>query len=194
MVILLSNSIKAKLKMANLNNNNNFVTIEDSISDFTGGKVTSKNSFNTAGIVWLAIGALLFVIQTFDKEDGALTMALIAMGLCAVAYGAITLFVKKARYTCNGKKMKLHKFMFDADRYADVIRLYEAGEFSELLDIPRNSAAKMMIKILVDNDYSVAYSQVYKFSSQSYNFEPSTEIREHGKAECQKINTLVISY
>ena len=180
--------------MANSNNNNNFVTIEDGISNFTGGKVTSKKTINPMGIVWLAIGALMFVAQTFDKEDGALTMALFVMGLCAVAYGAITLFVKKSRYYCDGKSMKLHKFMFDADRYADVIRLYEAGEFSEMLDIPRNSAAKMMIKILVANDYSVAYSQVYKFSSQSYNFEPSAEIREHGKAQCQKINTLVVSY
>ena len=77
MVILLSNLIKAKLKMANLNNN--FVTIEDGISDFTGGKVTSKNSFNTAGIVWLAIGALLFVIQTFDKRRFSLNIISTAM-------------------------------------------------------------------------------------------------------------------
>ncbi len=180
--------------MANSNNNNNFVTIDNGIYDFTGGKVTSKKSLNTMGFVWLAVGALMFIVQTFDKEDGAITMALIMIGLCAVSYGAITLFMKKTRYTCDGKSMKMHKFMFDDDRYTDVIRLYEAGDFSEMLDIPRNSAAKMMLKILVDNDYSVAYSQVFKFSSQSYNFEPSTEIREHGKAECQKINTLVVSY
>ena len=70
--------------MAN-SNNNNFVTIEDGISNFTGGKVTSKKTINPMGIVWLAIGALMFVAQTFDKEDGALTMALFVMGLCAVA-------------------------------------------------------------------------------------------------------------
>lgn len=172
----------------------NIITLEDGITEFTNGKVTSTKGVNKMGIVWLVVGALLFAAQTLDKENGTLTMALIVMGLCAVSYGAILLFAKKAGYSYNGKRMKLRKFMFNADRYADVLRLYEAGEFSNLLDIPRDSAAKMMIKILVDNDYSVAFSQLYTFSSQSYNFEPSSEIREHGTAECQKINTLVVSY
>jgi hypothetical protein len=173
---------------------NKFATLEDGITAFTNGRVVRKESFNYSGIVWLAVGALLFAAQTFDKENSALTMALIAFGISAAAWGAISLFVRKSGYYCDGKRMKLRKFMFNADRYADVLRLYEAGEFSNLLDIPRDSAAKMMLKVLVANDYSVAFSQLYTFSSQSYNFEPSSEIREHGTAECQKINTLVVSY
>ena len=173
---------------------NKFATLEDGITAFTNGRVVRKESFNYSGIVWLAVGALLFAAQTFDKENSALTMALIAFGISAAAWGTISLFVRKSGYYYNGKRMKLRKFMFNADRYADVLRLYEAGEFSNLLDIPRDSAAKMMLKVLIANDYSVAFSQLYTFSSQSYNFEPSSEIREHGKAECQKINTLVVSY
>jgi hypothetical protein len=178
--------------MTNLNNN--FVAIEDGISSFSNGKVTCKKTFNTMGIVWFIIGALMFVAQIFDKDNGSITMALLMMGLCAVAYGAIVLFAKQIRFYYNGKAMKLYKFMFNADRYVDVVRLCEAGEFSEMLDIPHNSAAKMMVEILVDSDYSVAYSQIWKFSVQNYKYEPSSEIREHGKAECQKINTLVVSY
>ena len=174
--------------------NNNFVSIEDGISTFSNGKVSCKKTLNTMGIVWLVVSALMFVAQIFDKDNGTITMALIIMGLCAMAYGIIILFAKKIGFYYDGKPMKLYKFMFNADRYVDVLHLCEAGEFSNLLDIPRNSAAKMMIKILVDNDYSVAYSQVFKFSAQNYNYEPSTEIREHDKVQCQKINTLVVSY
>ncbi len=189
MVILLSNPFKEKLKMTN-----NFTNIENGISTFSNGKVTIEKKLNTTGIVWLIIGALMFVAQIFDKENGTITMALLMMGLCAVAYGIIVLFAKKTSYYFNGKAMKMYKFMFNADRSADVIRLYEAGEFGEMLDIPRNSAAKIMLKILVANDYSVAYSQIWKFSAENYNYEPSTEISEHDKAQCQKINTLVVSY
>ena len=90
--------------------------------------------------------------------------------------------------------LKIREFMFDGDRYNDVEKLYEAGDFSGMLDIPHNAANKMMLKILYATDYSIAYSQLYKFSSETYNFEPQTEIRIHKDAECQKINTLVISY
>ena len=85
-------------------------------------------------------------------------------------------------------------FTFDADRYAEIMTLYDAGDFDKMTEIPRKSAAKMMLKILVDNNFTVAYSQVYKFTNQTYDFEPQCEIREHNHVECQKINTLVISY
>ena len=84
--------------------------------------------------------------------------------------------------------------MFNADRYADVLRLYEAEDFGSMVYISRNSVAKMMLKILVTNDYSWAYSQLHTFSSQSYNFEPSTEIREHDADECMNIYMLVEYY
>ncbi len=84
--------------------------------------------------------------------------------------------------------------MFNADRYADVLRLYEAEDFGSMVYISRNSVAKMMLKILVTNDYSWAYSQLYTFSSHSHNFEPSTEIREHNADECMNIYMLVEYY
>ena len=136
----------------------------------------------------------MFVAQTFDRQTGALSMALIVIGFCAVSYGAILLFVKKAAFAYNGKAMKLHKLMFNADRHADVLRLYEAGDFGGMVYISRNSVAKMMLKILVTNDYSVAYSQLYTFSSHSHNFEPSTEIREHDADECLNIYMFVEYY
>ncbi len=173
---------------------NKIVTIEEGIGTFTNGKVECKKVINYMSLVWLAVGVLMLVAQRMSNGDGALSMFLLVAGLCLAAYGAISLFIKKTGYFCNGKPMKLRKFMFDADRYADVWKLYEAGEFSNMVEIPHDSAAKMMLKILVANDYSIAYSQVYKFSSQNYDFEPTCEIREHDAAQCQKINTLVISY
>lgn len=191
MVTLLSNLIKVKIKMAN---SNNFVTIENGISDFTGGKVTIKKSFNYLGLLWFVIGIILLVTQSFGKDNSTLTMILLVAGIALVIYGAISFFLKKTGYYYGTRPMKLRTFLFNAERSEEVIRQYNAGEFSNLLDIPRDSAAKIMIKILVDNDYLVAYSQILKFSSQNYDYEPSSEIRIHDPEQCQKINTLVISY
>lgn len=175
-------------------NINKFPELEDSISSITNEKVEIKKVVNRTSIICLVAGALMFVVQTLDKNDGAWTMFLLIMGICTLAYGAISLGVKKTGYFYDGKRMMVKRFLFDADRYAEVLRLYDEGKFSGMLDIPRNSAAKMMLKVLVSKDYAVAFSQLYKFSPLSYNFEPSCPVREHDAAQCENINTLVISY
>ena len=175
--------------------NNSIQTIERDIVSYTNDRVTMTQTFGYKGIIWIVLGVLIFFTQFFDKENGAWTMAALILGMSLGIYGLIVFLARKPQYVYEGKKsMKIREFMFDGDRYNDVEKLYEAGDFSGMLDIPHNAANKMMLKILYATDYSIAYSQLYKFSSETYNFEPQREIRIHKDAECQKINTLVISY
>ena len=164
--------------------NNSIQTIERDIVSYTNDRVTMTQTFGYKGIIWIVLGVLIFFTQFLDKENGAWTMAALIIGMSLGVYGLIVFLARKPQYVYEGKKsMKIREFMFDGDRYNDVEKLYEAGDFSG-----------MMLKILYATDYSIAYSQLYKFSSETYNFEPQTEIRIHKDAECQKINTLVISY
>jgi hypothetical protein len=61
-----------------------------------------------------------------------------------------------------------------------------------MLDISRSSASKMKLKVLFATDYSIAFSQIYKFNL--YDFEPAEPVRVHDKAHCNSLNTLVITY
>ena len=174
------------------NKDNAIKTIEEGVEEFSMGHVTKRKGFGYIGLLWLALGIAAFIAQSFDKENGTLTMVLLIAGMCLVSYGIIKFFVKKEQYLYDGRPMKMHEFMFDLDRFNDVMRLYNDGKFSDMLEISRSSAAKMKLKILVDNNYTVAFSQIYKFDN--YDFAPAAPIRAHDKAQCMNINTLVISY
>ena len=176
------------------NQENSIQRIEEGVVSFSKSKVTIKKSFDYKGLAWFALGVIMLAAQVFDKEDGALTMSLLAAGLSLAIYGIIKFLVKKTGYYYGALPMTMYSFTFDADRYAEIMTLYDAGDFDKMTEIPRKSDAKMMLKILVDNNFTVAYSQVFKFTNQTYDFEPQCEIREHTPSECQKINTLVISY
>lgn len=176
------------------NQENSIKTIEEGIVSFSNGKVSCINKFDYKGLIYLALGLAMLCLQIVDEENGTLTMFLLIGGIGLALYGLITFLIHKPKYYFGSIPMKMRTYTFDADRYADFMKLYDAGDFSGMLDLPRSSASKMMLKILVDNDYLIAFSQVYKFTNQGYMFEPQCEIREHTPSECQKINTLVISY
>ena len=61
-----------------------------------------------------------------------------------------------------------------------------------MVDISRNSESKMKLKFLYATDYSVAFSQIYKFVN--YDFVPTNIVRKHDKAQCSNLNSLIISY
>ena len=119
-------------------------------------------------------------------------MALLMVGICLVIFGAIVFLNKKDRFFYDGKPMKMREFLFDSERFDDIMRLYNDGKFSEMLDVSRSSASKMKLKVLYATDYSVAFSQIYNFVG--YDFVPAEQIRVHDKAECNNLNSLVISY
>ena len=173
-------------------NNNKITTIEEGIEAFTMGHVTKRNEFGYKGLVWLALGVVAIVAQTFDKENGTLTMALLMVGISLVIFGAIVFLNKKDRFFYDGKPMKMREFLFDSERFDDIMHLYNDGKFSEMLDVSRSSASKMKLKVLYATDYSVAFSQIYNFVG--YDFVPVEQIRVHDKAECNNLNSLVISY
>ena len=171
---------------------NTYATIEEGIEAFAMGHVTKRNEFGYKGLVWLALGVVAIVAQTFDKENGTLTMALLMVGISLVIFGAIVFLNKKDRFFYDGKPMKMREFLFDSERFDDIMRLYNDGKFSEMLDVSRSSASKMKLKVLYATDYSVAFSQIYNFVG--YDFVPAEQIRVHDKAQCNNLNSLVISY
>lgn len=173
-------------------NNNKITTIEEGVEAFANGHVTKRNEFGYKGLVWIAIGVAAIVAQTFDKENGTLTMALLIIGISLVIFGAIVFLNKKDRFFYDSKPMKMREFLFDQDRFDEILRLYNDGKFSEMLDVSRTSASKMKLKVLYATDYTVAFSQIYKFAG--YDFVPVEPIREHDKAQCNNLNSLVISY
>lgn len=178
-------------KMAN--KENTIKTIEECVEDFSMNHVSKRKDFGYKGLIWLALGIAAIIAQMiFDKENGSLTMALLILGISLIIFGLIVFLVKKERYFYDGKPMTMREFMFNSDRFDEIQHLYNEGKFSEMADVSRSSASKMKLKILYANDYSVAFSQIFKFVG--YDFEPADEVRVHDKTQCNSLNTLVISY
>lgn len=172
--------------------NNKILTIEEGVETFSTGHVTKRKVLGYKGLIWVAIGVAFCVAQTFDKENGSLTMFLLIAGQCLGIYGLIVFLAKKEKFFYDEKPMKMREFLFDQDRFDDVMKLYNDGKFSEMLDISRTSASKMKLKVLYATDFSVAFSQICKFVG--CDFEPVEEIRVHDKEQCNNLNSLVVSY
>ena len=176
-----------------VNKENNIKTIEECVEDFSMNHVIKRKDFDYKGLIWLALGIAAIIAQLiFDKENGYLTMALLIIGISLIIFGLIALLIKKERFFYDGKPMTTREFLFNSDRFDEIQRLYNEGKFSEMADVSRSSASKMKLKILYANDYSVAFSQIFKFVD--YDFEPADGVRVHDKTKCNSINTLVISY
>jgi hypothetical protein len=166
--------------------------IEEYVEDFSVGHVTKRKVFGYIGLLWLAMGAAALVAQSFTDDNSPITMFLLIAGISLVIYGVIVFFVKKERYFYDGRPMKMREFLFDKACFDDVMKLYNEQNFSDMLDISRSSASKMKLKVLFATDYSIAFSQIYKFNL--YDFEPVEPVRVHDKAHCNSLNTLVITY
>ena len=174
------------------NKDNSILGIDEGVEAFSLGHVTKRKVFGFIGLLWIALGAAALLAQTFDKDNGSTTMFLLMVGLSLIIYGVIKFFVKKDRFFYDDKPMKMREFMFDAERYEDVMKLYNEGKFSDMADIGHSSASKMKLKVLFATDYSIAFSQIFKFVE--YDFVPSEPIRVHDKAQCNNLNNLVVSY
>ena len=168
-------------------------TIEECVEDFSMNHVSKRKEFGYKGLIWLALGVAAIIAQLiFDKENGSITMALLIVGISLIIYGLIVFLAKKDKYYYDGKPMTMHEFMFNSDRFDEIMKLYNEGKFSDMADVSRSSASKMKLIILHTNDYAIAFSQIYKFVG--YDFEPADNVRVHDKTQCNSINTLVISY
>lgn len=171
---------------------NTIKTIEDSVEEISMNHVSKSKEFGYKGLIWFAIGVVALVAQTFDQENGTITMALLIAGISLIIFGLIVFLAKKDKYYYDGKPMTMRDFMFNSDRFDEIMKLYNEGKFSDMADVSRSSASKMKLKILYANDYSIAFSQIFKFVG--YDFEPADGVRIHDKAQCNNLNTLVISY
>ena len=172
--------------------NDSIITIEDGIEAFSNGRVTKRKVFRYKGLILFALGVAAYILQFFDKEDGAMTIFLLIAGQFFGVVGLFIFLARKDNYFYDGKPMKMREFLFDSERFDDIMRLYNDGKFSEMLDVSRSSASKMKLKVLYATDYSVAFSQIYNFVG--YDFVPAEQIRIHDKAQCNNLNSLVISY
>ena len=153
------------------NKDNSILGIDEGVEAFSLGHVTKRKVFGFIGLLWIALGAAALLAQNFDKDNGSTTMFLLMAGLCLIIYGLIKFFVKKDRFFYDDKPMKMREFM---------------------ADIGHSSASKMKLKVLFATDYSIAFSQIFKFVE--YDFVPSEPIRVHDKAQCNNLNNLVVSY
>ena len=174
------------------NKENTIKTIEECVEDFSMNHVSKRKDLGYKGLIWLALGVAALIAQVFDKENGSITMALLIIGIGLFIFGLIVFLIKQERYYYDGKPMTMREFMFNSDRFDKIQGLYNDGKFSEMADVSRSSASKMKLKVLYANDFSIAFSQIYKFVG--YDFEPAAELRVHDKAQCNSLNTLVISY
>lgn len=174
------------------NNNNSIAPIDECVETLSMGHVTKRKVFGFKGLIWLALGIAALVAQTFDKENGSLTMGLLMVGLSLTIYGLIVFVFKKERYFYDDKPMKMRDYLFDAERFDDLMKLYDDGNFGDMLDIGHASASKVKLRVLFATDYSVAFSQFYKFDYS--DFAPATPVRIHDAKQCNNLNTLVVSY
>ena len=78
-----------------VNNNNSIALIEDCVETLSMGHITKRKVFGFKGLIWFALGIAALVAQTFDKENGSLTMALLIVGLSLAIFGLIVFLVKK---------------------------------------------------------------------------------------------------
>ena len=171
---------------------NTTAQIEECVETLSMGHVTKRKVFGFKGLIWFSLGIAALVAQTFDKENGSTTMALLMFGLSLSVYGLIVFLVKKEHYFYNQKTMKMREFLFDQTRFSDVMCLYNDCNFGAMLNISRTSASKMKLKVLFATDYSVAFSQIFKFVD--YDFTPVEPVRQHDTSQCATLGKLVAGY
>ncbi len=167
-----------------------FLSIAKDIQKISNGKVTATEKCNLCWIAVIALGLSMFYVQNLvDPDNGAPTMALVTLGLFGVVYGLVMLMKHDTLYVSDGKKLRLYDFDFDLQAKNEVMRCFHDGDFHHLTGIGYRATAKMKLKVLADNDFSIVYAQ--PFCYEPYDYFPASETRILNETEARDMREFV---
>ncbi len=121
------------------------------------------------------------------SEGGLLSPLSIVVGILLLAWGIVSIFVRKTRYKYapNKQTISFHELLFDVKERDRLIRIVDEGNIAELKKLKPAVSDALKLRIASTPDGTLCYSQVVAYIP--FEFVNASEARKYSPSEAREL-------
>lgn len=164
-------------------------TIEQTLDNLMPEKVTKKKKPIFIPIIYIAIGVIFFIINSFiDYQSGEIIYPLnLTLGSSFILIGIVAFFSRKLHYYDieTGKILKRKEFYFDLKEQFNLVKSIEDKNINEIAKLNRSAIQGLKLETYSTDDGTWCFAQVFKYDLNTFN--PVSKVVELNNIESKKL-------
>lgn len=152
----------------------NYISIENQLSEMSDYKIIKKKGAPLLGIVTGAIGIMLLVIPLIISMHFGISIFLGIIGLTAIIIGLIKIIKSSSKtggeyiYAPTGKKIKKFDLYYDGQHIQKLHFLLQNKDYSAILKLPCVKDSGHIMRIIGTKEGDIALLQITEFIPYNY--------------------------